>query len=125
MSLYQLGIEGTIEEEIICCLFLPTKVPVACIANNIAFLIYNCPRDGDNPSYGDQSEYGKHPVDGGCPKNYEVLRIWTILGMLTILGIMTALGTGDGNTPRTCLATLYYVALPRIMMKFSAEILLC
>ena len=92
MSLYQLGIEGTIEEENICYLFLPTKVPVACIANNIGFLIYNCPRDGDNPSYGDQSEYGKHPVDGGCPKNCEVLRIWTILGMMTVLRIMTALG---------------------------------
>ena len=27
---------------------------------------------------------------------------------------------GDGNTPRTCLATLYDVALPRIMMELQS-----
>ena len=63
----------------------------------------DCPRDCDNPCYGDHSEglWGpkdlNHPRNGDSPRNYD--------------------SPGVGNISRTCLATLYDVALRWIMLE--------
>ena len=71
-----------------------------------------------------------------------ILALVTILVMVSILWMVTVLGTdldhpknchsrrdydcpGDGNIPRACLATLYNITLPRIILALSTKPLLC